>query len=329
MNIDEGDDDGIDVSFIVPAKNEERSIVGCLAAIARCRKGTRRVEICVLDNGSSDRTVSLARACGARVFERPDLNVSGLRNHGARESRGRYLAFVDADITLGEGWLENALREIAVPGVAAVGSSPELPRDSRWPARAWRLSIATRPRYCERDWLASANVLIRRDVFEEVGGFDESMRTCEDVDIGYRMAARYRLVFDMRLQAVHHGEPASLGDFFRKEIWRGSWNYRGIRRHGLRRGELPSLMQPLLTLGGGIGLPAAFAVQNGALLALAGVALAGFPVARTIQVILRSRAWRAAPALLTIWVTYSAARAVAALVEARESLAIDGRRQPS
>ena len=320
----------IDVSFIIPAKNEEANITRCLESIKRCRTEDLSVEVCLIDNGSADRTKELARDLGAHVFEQPTLTISGLRNHGAQVSRGRYLAFVDADITLADDWLVNAVREIERPGVAAVGASPEVPAGSPWVVRTWRLSIGTRPDFCERDWLASANVMIRREVFEEVGGFDESLRTCEDVDIGYRIGKRHRLIFDTRLRAVHYGEPGTLVKFFKNETWRGTYNYRGACRHGLRMGELPSLIQPILTLAG-LGLLALSAfVASVVMASLAATLLLAFPIAKTVQTVLVSGAWKSIPALLVLWSTYSFARAWAALVEARDmAMSIFGRDKSS
>ena len=310
-------DEPIDVSFVVPAKNEESNIARCIESLLACDSTGLTVEICVVDNGSTDRTVSLARSLDVTVIERPGLSISALRNVGARVSQGTWIAFVDADVTVESDWLENAVREIRKPGVAAVGSSPSIPAGSNWVVRTWHLQISFRPDHAERDWLASMNMLVSRDVFEQVDGFDEMLLTCEDVDLGYRITERYRIVYDKTIRAIHYGEAQSLVQLFRKEAWRGSFNYRGVFRHGWRPGELPSLLQPILTGTGLLGIMIGILMDEHWVV-LAGVAMfAAFPVAKTIQTIIHTGVWHAVPALLIVWSTYSLARVWSAIIETK------------
>ena len=310
-------EDNMDVSFVVPAKNEEQNIARCIESLLACDRAGLTVEIIVVDNGSTDGTVSLARSLDVVVLEFPELSISALRNAGASRSKGQWIAFVDADVTIESDWLENAKREINLPGVGAVGASPTIPENSNWVVRTWHLQIGMRPAYCERDWLASMNMLVKREAFENVGGFDETLLTCEDVDLGYRISkSGNRIVYDKRLRAVHFGEAQTLVQLFKKEAWRGSYNYRGLLRHGWQIGELPSLVQPLLSLCGVLCiLVGIFAYTP---LLLPGLALfATFPVAKAVQTAVRTHEWSAIPALLLVWSTYSLARIWSGLLELR------------
>jgi hypothetical protein len=89
------------------------------------------------------------------------------------------------------------------------------------------------------------NLFIRTQAFEEAGGFDENLATCEDVDLCYRLARFGRIVSDSDLEVVHHGEAATIREFVRKELWRGRSNLKGAFRHGLSLKEVPSLILPL------------------------------------------------------------------------------------
>ena len=82
----------------------------------------------------------------------------------------------------------------------------------------------------------------------ECSGFDESLATCEDVDLCYRVAQNYRVVEDTKIRCFHHGEPKTLRQVFRKELWRGRDNFLGVFRHGFRWDELPSLVLPMYTV---------------------------------------------------------------------------------
>ncbi len=305
----------IDVSFVIPAKNEEQFIVQCIKSLQDCSDAGVTTEICVVDNGSTDGTVGLAHTLNARVIEHPNLSISALRNVGAMASTGKWIAFVDADVTVAPDWLENALREIRLPEVAAVGSSPDIPSGSNWVVRTWHLQVVSRPDYCEREWLASMNMLVRRDLFEQIGGFDETLTTCEDVDLGYRITRLYRIIYDKRIRATHHGEAQSLRQLFRKEAWRGSYNYRGLLRHGWRASEIPSLVQPLLTIGGFLCIFANFAVDLAGVTQAGILMLAAFPLAKTFQIIQKTGARHSFFALVIVWTIYSFARAWSAIVE--------------
>ena len=80
-------------SVIILTLNEERSLPRCLASVAEC------TDIVVLDSGSTDRTVDIARAAGARVWTRPFDNFAGQRNYAQREIpfRNPWVFHLDAD----------------------------------------------------------------------------------------------------------------------------------------------------------------------------------------------------------------------------------------
>jgi hypothetical protein len=133
------------------------------------------------------------------------------------------------------------------------------------------------------EWLGSGNLAVWRQVFESVGGFDASLETCEDVDLCNRLRTNgLRIVSDARLENVHHGDPRTLSELFRGELWRGRDNLRVTFRGPLSWAALPSALIPILEaamlVGVGLGLflsprtPFALLVAALSLLAVAGVA---------------------------------------------------------
>jgi GT2 family glycosyltransferase len=75
--------------------------------------------------------------------------------------------------------------------------------------------------------------LVRKAAFESVGGFDEGLVTCEDCELGYKLAPLGRLILDPRTTAAHHGESRTLGELFLREAWRSRGNVRlAVRRPG-------------------------------------------------------------------------------------------------
>lgn len=117
------------VSVIVPARNEEASLGACLESLV-AQTGVR-VEIIVVDDGSTDGTREIAQSfTGVRVLEPTPLppGWSGKNNAlmaGAREARGNWLLFTDADTVHRPGSLARALAEAQQHGAALLSYSPE------------------------------------------------------------------------------------------------------------------------------------------------------------------------------------------------------------
>ena len=221
----------------------------CLGAINEMDYDSRLFECILVDNGSVDNTAKIGRLKGARVFTVPGATISALRNFGAKEAKGDFLAFIDADCVVDRHWLQNALHHFRDPEVGCVGSYPSIPEKSSWVQKAWMLQTQRKGRIKEVDWLPSMNILVRRNAFEDVGGFNESLITCEDVDFCYRLKKRKnRIISDSTVQSVHFGEAATLWDFFMKERWRGQCNLRGFFSHGFYLQEFPSLALPVFYL---------------------------------------------------------------------------------
>ena len=234
------------VSIIIPARNEAAHLPALLSSLARVDYPRDRMEMIVVDHESTDATSHLARAAGATVLAHRGGTISSVRNRGAQLAKGDVLAFLDADCTVDTQWLTIAVCHFKDPQVGAVGSYHVVPLDPpTWVRQVLQKQIEARPQLTEPNWLPSGNMFVRRDAFMKCGGFDESMATCEDVDLSYRLAQRYRLVGDARIRCWHHGEPRTLWEVFRKELWRGRDNLIGAFRHGIRVSEIPSLVLPI------------------------------------------------------------------------------------
>ncbi len=208
-------------------------------------------EILVIDNGSDDDTVEVARKYSADVYVVPDVTVAALRNYGAERAQGKVLAFIDADCTLLPDWFDAVLPYVNNDAVKCFGSPPGIPAESTWVQECWyqirkKGGPSDPPQKVE--WLESMNLFVRRDTFQAVNGFDTSLETCEDYDLGIRLQQRGDIWCDPSIRAIHHGEAHNVKRFYQKERWRGVSNIEGIRKHGLTMAELPSLLFPMVQI---------------------------------------------------------------------------------
>jgi glycosyltransferase involved in cell wall biosynthesis len=204
-------------------------------------------EVLVIDNGSVDDSCEVARAAGAAVLRAPNVAVAVMRNRAAARVSGEWLAFVDADHELAAGWLEALLRAVRdEPGVDAWGALYTAPSEGTWVQRTYGVLRGRTVARGPVEWLAAGNLAVRRDAFETVGGFDERLEACEDVDLCFRLTRQgFVLWADPELISTHHGDPPTLWRVFRSELWRGRDNVRVSLRGPRTPRALASLLMPL------------------------------------------------------------------------------------
>jgi len=234
------------VSVVIPARNEAQYIKQCLESLCALDFPKARYETIVVDNGSTDTTAAIARDLDVKLISLPqEMTIAAVRNRGAAQAAGEILAFLDADCTVASNWLACAERYFNRSDVACFGSSPLIPDNPTWVEKTWYLVRKPKTQVHEKAWQESTNMFIPKDLFHKVGGFNESLTTCEDVDLCYRLAPHGKIISDARIAAIHHRDPKTIKNFFLKEQWRGKSNYRGVLQHGIKMDELPSLLLPI------------------------------------------------------------------------------------
>ncbi|MCM8747001.1 glycosyltransferase [Thermomicrobium sp. CFH 73360] len=174
-----------DVSIVIPARNEAATIERALHSVLAQAWPLERLEVIVVDNGSSDPTATAVQRFARLHPERlihlvhePRLGVSRARNRGARSARGRVLLFLDADSRLAPTMVASVLAHIH-RGESAV--SLRVVADSTDPLDRAFFFAATWLK--ERVRVPTQLCAVRRDVFWAVGGFNEGLRVAEDYDL--------------------------------------------------------------------------------------------------------------------------------------------------
>jgi len=249
-------------SIIIPAKNEERNISLCLEALRNQSFPNDDFEVIVVDNGSADGTVSVVERLGGQVCIKPELSISGLRNFGASVASGDVLIFLDADCIPESDWLNNAAITLVDTQIGCTGSTPVAPANGTWVEMVWSSFRTRRKIKCNTSWINSSNFFVRRGLFDKVNGFNENVKTCEDVDICMRLNKICKILFDPSIKVIHLGEPKTIKKFFLKEIWRGKGGISGIISHGISMSELKSLMLPFYYLIMSISIIVCIALSN-------------------------------------------------------------------
>lgn len=304
------------VSVVIPVRNDARRLAVCLASLARQNYPAGRLEIIVVDNGSTDGSAEVARQMGAVVLSYPRLRVGALRNRGVAMASGEILAFVDADHELPADWVCRGVDALLRHPARAVGAACCAPRDGTWVQRYWELHRRRSSSPQRTRWLGAGNLFVRRADFLAVGGFREDLVAAEDVDLCLRLGgAQGQVVSDPQIVNIHHGEPPTLAAFLKKEYWRGSSGLKAFIAQGCPWAELPSLLYPLYILIGLLGgLGALAAAVAGAGTGWLWTALAILLLPASLLGIRRSWQLRRADACLplaVLYLAYGLARAAA------------------
>lgn len=304
------------ISFVIPVRNAAADLPRCLSSIMATCLPIDQVEMIVVDNGSSDQSAAVARSRGARVIERPGATVGACRNAGVAASRGDVVAFIDADNEIAPGWRQACLQAMQEQGIGAAGFPYGAPADATWVQRMYDALRAKAAHRQDVDWLAAGNLAVRRAVFEKVGGFDEQLEACEDVQLCQSVhRAGYRVVSEPGMESVHHGDPRTLSHLFFGELWRGRDNLRVSLRGPWTLRTLPSALLPVAGLACvallAVGLVAwPWVGATAATLGLLG--LLAIATAKTLVVIVRGRLTRPLQWVqgFVVAATYETARAL-------------------
>ncbi len=203
------------VSVIIPNYNYGRFLGGTIESVLG--QTYPRVEVIVIDDGSTDESDTVRRRYEGRVqwLTQQRCGVSAARNRGVRESRGELVAFLDADdVWLSEKLNRQVQRWLAEPSLGLVHCGAQIVDEAGaflhvrldglegWLAPAM-LRLPRSPILA-----IGSGVLVPRSACEAVGGFDLRLTTFADWDFAYRIASRYPIGFvaEALVTIRSHGE---------------------------------------------------------------------------------------------------------------------------
>jgi len=238
----------MDLSFIIPAYNEEKNIPSTVQSIKKNVPPELSFEIIVVDNGSEDRTVTVSAEYGAVVFQQSESKIGGLRNYGAKKSSGQFLVFLDADVHLTEKWGENIqglLKMMLAKRNIISGSFCSTPDNPSKLEKTWFKGQDT----SKKRYINSGHMIIERKYFMSLGGFDERLDTGEDFELSkrVRLSGGYVFVCDS-VKVIHYGYPKTLSDFYKREKWHGRGDCKSVSSIVSSKVAIASIVFALINL---------------------------------------------------------------------------------
>jgi len=176
-------------SVVVPAHNEELLLPRGLAAIEAARRAhDAAVEVIVVANRCTDSTADLARGSGVVVVEHDARNLSAVRNAGAAVASGDVIVTIDADCVMAPATFREIEHRLGTGRFVGGGTKVLMERTSA----GIRATLALVEVVTFVTGLGGGMFWCRRDDFEAIGGFDESLLLAEDLDFARRLRARGR-----------------------------------------------------------------------------------------------------------------------------------------
>ena len=223
------------VSIVIPTKNNGDILEKCLSSIQNLDYPKDKLEVIIVDGCSTDNTVEIAKKYGCKVIFEDKGTISYARDIGVKHAKGEFIAFTDADCVVDRNWIKELIRHFDDEKVAAVGGPNITPEDDTEFAKCVGIVLSFLSKVGARYGLVggevreiyhnpTCNVMYRKKVLEEVGGFNYSLVTVDDEELDYRIRKRgYKILYTPFAIVYHYRKPTW------KKFMKMAWNY-GIGR---------------------------------------------------------------------------------------------------
>jgi len=243
------------VSVIVPTYNSSEFLERCLDSVKK--QTYKNFEIIIVDKFSKDKTVKIAKKYTNKVFVIKAKERSEQVNYGIGKAEGKYLYRVDSDYILEPTVVEEAVKKCEEGYDAITVHNTSEPAISFW------AKVREFERDCYKDdELNVAARFVRKDVFLNVGGFDEELVAAEDYDFHNRILKKGYKIGRINSKEIHIGEQKSLLEiakkyyyygktlvkFIKKNKWRGVIQLNPVRPAFVRHWK-KFIKNPILTFG--------------------------------------------------------------------------------
>lgn len=194
------------ISVVIPTYNFGPYLPTAIESVRR--QGWPELEIIVVDDGSTDETPQVMKELvgdDLRYIRQENAGAASARNRGINESSGEWVAFLDADDTWMADKLASQMRELKKQPEAGFSYTDvsllfKDGRESDWECRTSGKPLLVK--LLAGNLLATPTIMVRRQCFQEVGLFDEELRTGEDWDMWLRLASHFECVHVARPLAV-------------------------------------------------------------------------------------------------------------------------------
>jgi glycosyltransferase involved in cell wall biosynthesis len=243
------------VSLVIPGRNVSGTIKQCLESVVPMIGRNGLEEIIFVDDGSIDFTGEIVQNYPVRYLWQETQGPGAARNTGWLAAKGELIWFVDADCIAELDALSILLGHIKNPQIVGAGGSYGNAHEDSLLACLIHEEIVERHHRMPLivNFLATFNVLYRRDILESVNGFDEKYLKAQDAELAYRIRQTGgKLAFDQHSRVNHH-HPIKISSYLRTQYSQACWRMHLYARHpekmmGDSYSSIVDHMQPILAV---------------------------------------------------------------------------------
>jgi glycosyltransferase involved in cell wall biosynthesis len=243
------------VSLVIPGRNVAGTIKRCLESVVPLLGRSGLEEIIFVDDGSVDTTAEIVQNYPVLYVWQEAQGPGAARNTGWRAAKSELIWFLDADCIAEPDALSILLEHMKTPQIVGAGGSYENAHEDVLLACLIHEEIIERHRRMPLivSFLATFNVLYRRDMLDRVNGFDEKYMKAQDAELAYRIRQiGGKLAFDQRSRVKHH-HPRKLSSYLRTQYSQAYWRVHLYARHPVRMmgdsySSLIDHLQPVLAI---------------------------------------------------------------------------------
>jgi glycosyltransferase involved in cell wall biosynthesis len=192
------------ISVIIPTLNEEKLLPQFLSQFTADLTEKYQIELIISDGGSKDKTLNIANFPGVKIVEAKQnekQNIPTGRNNGAKASSGIYYYFINADTRLQniEKFFDLTLEEFNNTNIAAITCNVRVfPEEEKFIDKVFHKSFNTYIRVLNFTGIGMGRgecQIVRKEIFEKVGGYNENLPAGEDFDLYRRIAKLGKIKF--------------------------------------------------------------------------------------------------------------------------------------
>lgn len=217
------------VSVIISTKNEEPVIENLLKSIKQ--QTYKLIEIIVVDNNSTDATKNIARRYTNLVFNKgPERSAQ--RNFGAKNAKGKYVVFLDADMVLDKNVIEECVSEFRIQNSKFKIGGIIIPERSIGEGFWGQVKAFERSFYVGEESIEAAR-FFEKNIFWECGGYNEDITGPEDWDMSWKVKSKYK-IGRIKSFITHNEGKAKLTDFLEKKYYYGKGSAAYIKSYSLK-----------------------------------------------------------------------------------------------
>ncbi len=224
------------VSVVVPAYNAQQTLAHTIQSLL-AQDYAGDVQVIIVDDGSTDSTRKIIQSFfGVVCIGQSNAGPAAARNRGAADSKGDIILFTDSDCAAHKDWVSEIVDGFSIEKVGAVCGSYGIANPHKILAKGIHEEILYRHRTLMKSFpraFGSYNVGIRREVFFEVGGFNEAYRRAsgEDNDLSYKILKSGRRIYFNKAALVDHHHTVSLKKYLKEQCRHGFWRAKMYADH--------------------------------------------------------------------------------------------------